>query len=598
MNKREIVRCLRLANDLWAIEGANPFRVRAHERAAEAILESPLAIEEILALPPGSIRGVGRETLAMIRELQEHGMSGLLGRMRITTPVDAAELLRLPGIGPKTARRLVHDMGICSPMELKQALASGALREVPGLGVSRLARLRRELDVLLERKLSTPIAAAWPLACQLVQQLEACPCVQRAAVTGAARRLASMMPTVDLVVACTDTRWLTQWAQSMGELVSRSDGGGPVRQGPADDGPDRNQDTPSVTVASQDHLHRLEVALPWAGESARVRLYAADATRFPQVWMRTTGDSTHQQVVAALLAENGVEWTADDRLVRGGKVLTVRDEADLYRLAGLPFYPPEVREGRGVLCDVGRLIQQTDIRGDLHVHTNWSDGLLSISQVVEAAEARGYEYVAITDHSRSLTIAGGLTPERVRQQAREIAQVRARSRIKILHGIEVDILPDGRLDLPDGVLMELDLVIASVHSALHQPRAQLTERVLAAIEHPAVHVIGHLTGRLLGRRSACDLDTGRLLQRAVELGVMFELNANPNRLDIAEDLLREAKSQGMKVPINTDAHHEPEFNHMEYGVRMARRGWLYREDVLNTLPYEELMERLRTKRHL
>ncbi|WP_067929372.1 PHP domain-containing protein [Alicyclobacillus shizuokensis] len=594
MNKREIVRCLRLANDLWAIEGANPFRVRAHERAAEAILESPLAIEEILALPPGSIRGVGRETLAMVRELREHGMSGLLDRMRITTPVEAAELLRLPGIGPKTARRLVHDMGVRSSIELKQALASGALREVPGLGVSRLARLRRELDVLLERKRATPIAAAWPLACQLVQQLKACPRVHEAAVTGAARRMVTMVPTIDLAVACTDTRWLNEWAQSVGELVSPSDGCDPARQGPASERPYR--DTLSVAEPAQSHLQPLELTVPWAGETARVRLYAVETARFPQVWMRTTGDSTHQRLVAAFLEQNGIQWTADERLVRGGKELTVHEESDVYRLAGLPFYPPEVREGKGVLCDVGHLIQQTDIRGDLHVHTNWSDGLLSIQQVVEAAEARGYEYVAITDHSQSLTIAGGLTPERVRQQAREIAQVRAHSRIKILHGIEVDILPDGRLDLPDEVLMELDLVIASVHSALHQPRAQLTERVLAAIEHPAVHMIGHLTGRLLGRRSACDLDTGRLLQRALELGVMFELNANPNRLDIAEDLLREAKSRGMKVPVNTDAHHEPEFNYMEYGIRMARRGWLYKEDVLNTLPYEEVMACLQRKR--
>ncbi|MCL6516767.1 PHP domain-containing protein [Alicyclobacillus sp.] len=561
MEKAEVVRCLRLANQLWAIEGANPYRVRAHDRAADAIEQSPLPLDEILQLSPGDIPGVGRETLAMIRTLIEQGMPGLLRRLDITIPVTSVELLRLPGIGPKTAHRLVHEHGIHSAADLDAALRDGRLRQIPGLGPNRLARLRRELTVFFERQHAVPIAIAWPLAVRLTEHIRSLPGVSRVSVTGPVRRLVTMSPAIDLVAAAEDPAPLFAWAGH----------------------PQPNEPCPtlSMQVPAQDH-------------PVPVRIRVTDERRFPLCLMRTTGDATHHEVITGLLRRRGITWTDDDRLL--GTAAVIRDETDLYDLVGLPFLPPEIREGRGLLCNPDALVDRSDIRGDLHVHTTWSDGSMSVAEAVQAAEALGYEYIAITDHSQSLAIAGGLDPERVRRQREEIHEVREHSRVRVLHGIEVDILPDGRLDLPDDVLFELDLVIASVHSAMDQSREQMTERILRAIRHPAVHIIGHLTGRILGRRAPYDLDLDRLFDEALVHGVLFELNANPNRLDISEDLLRTAKSRGMLIPVNTDTHHPDEFHHMEYGVRMARRGWLSSGDVLNTLPYDDLVRRLLRRR--
>ncbi|MBX6354126.1 MAG: PHP domain-containing protein [Thermoflavifilum sp.] len=574
MDKAEVVRCLRLANELWAIEGANPFRVRAHERAADAIEASPLSIDEILQLGPGRIPGVGPETLAMIRTLQTQGMPGLLERLGITIPVSCAELLRLPGIGPKTAHHLVHEHGIHSARDLDTALQSGL--HIPGLGPARMARLRRELAVFFERQRAIPIAIAWPLALDLEAWLQSLPHVTRVSVTGDLRRGVVLPPRVELAVSTSDA------GAVLGEVASRA-------TIDATTSPDSPANTTGCTV--------VDLRIPALQQEVPLRLHLTEDKCFAACLMRTTGDVTHHEVITRLLQERGIRWSPADELVRVSdtgreELIPLAEEPGIYRLLDMPYLPPELREGRGMLVDPATLIGPTDIRGDLHVHTDWSDGSMSIEEVVQAAEALGYEYIAITDHSQSLSIANGLTPDRLRQQREAIEAIRGRTHVRVLHGVEVDILPDGRLDLPDDVLAELDIVIASVHSGMGQSREQLTERILRAIRHPAVHIIGHLTGRLIGRRAAYELDLPRILEEAAACGVMLELNANPNRLDISEDLLRMAKARGLLVPINTDTHHRHEFSHMAYGIRMARRGWLSKGDVLNALPYEDLMRRL------
>ena len=566
MDKQEAVQCLQIANELWAIEGANPYSVKAHERAAEAILYAPLTINEILGLPPGTIHGVGRETLAMLRALEKGGMAALLERLEISIPIRVAELTRLPGIGPKTAHTLVHQHGIQSADDLSTALSEGRLGRIPGLGPSRLARLRRDLCVFLDRNRFIPIASAWPFAMQLEHQIRSIPGVQQVSVTGDVRRCVVMSPAIEWVVCTEDADRVLEWVRQFGYKPKSSASG---------------------IVA---------MAVPGQENRVPLRLYLTGQSNFASVLMGTTGDDTHQGVIKGLLQDKGIEWRTGGLLRQDGSTVSVAAERDIYALVGLPFLPPEIREGQGVLCPPAELVTRSDLRGDLHVHSTWSDGSLSIREIVYRAEALGYEYIAITDHSQSLTIAGGLTPERLQAQKAAIEAVQQQTRVKILHGIEVDILPDGRLDLPDETLFDLDLVIASVHSAMHQTREQMTRRIIRAIEHPAVHIIGHLTGRILGRRAAYELDTDLMVQEAHRHGVMLELNANPNRLDISEELLRQAKAAGMLVPVSTDAHHIGEFDYMEYGIRMAQRGWLHKDEVLNTLPQDQLQVILQKRR--
>ncbi|WDL98292.1 PHP domain-containing protein [Alicyclobacillus sp. ALC3] len=574
MDKPEVVRCLRLANDLWAIEGANPFSIRAHERSAAAIWDSPLDLEAILALPPSSIPGVGKETLAMVRALQAGGLPALLDRLQITIPLSAAELLHLPGIGPKTAHQLVHQLGIDSVGALAREFAAGRVQQISGLGPAKLARLKRDLEVMLERQHSIPIALATPVAEEVVAALQGMPGVQQAVATGALRRGVVSIPVIEVLVASDDASRVRQWAK------------------------DHCQHSRDTADERDDRLH---IQVQTAAEAVPVTITVTSVEQFPGVLFRSTGDDTHQQVIDEMLHEQGISWTADGRLQptdntagasKRGMPTSVQDEGDIYALVGLPWLPPELREDKGMLQDPSQLVEPSDIRGDLHVHSTWSDGSQSIREVAAKAESLGYEYIAITDHSQSLTIANGLTPERVALQQQEIAQVQTETPVRLLCGTEVDILADGRLDLPDDTLYSLDLVVASVHGAMQQSAQQMTERILSAIEHPAVHIIGHLTGRIIGRRAGYEVDVEAILQAAVRHGVMLELNANPNRLDISEVWLRRAQALGLLVPIDTDAHHQREFAHMAYGVRMARRGWLRRETVFNARPLAELLPKL------
>ena len=591
MDKLDVFKYLKLANDLWAIEGTNPYSIRAHDKAADAILTSEYEIEEILNLAPGTIPGVGKETLAMVQALQTAGLQGLLQRLNITIPKEAAELLRLPGIGPKTAHALVHQYHIHSASELQEELEHNRLQHIPGLGPSRLARLRRDLRVYLERQQLLPVAFAWPFAKELQAIIQQIPGVHKVSITGPIRRLVVMSHRIETVVAVFDKEPLLQWSRQWRQSKQLE-----KQESLLTESAILEPRTEQIHLDSTPEIIKLSIPTSQSNP-VPVRLYLTTPENYACVLMETTGDETHQEVMKGLLLQKSVDWTPSGLIGKDRTPIPAASETEIYSLVGLPYLPPEVREGQGLLCKPAQLIERTDIRGDLHVHSTWSDGSLSISQIAEAAEQLGYEYIAITDHSQSLSIARGLTPERIHKQRTELEEVRNKSKVKILHGTEVDILADGKLDLPDEILFELDFVIASTHSAMHQTKEQMTNRILRAIHHPAVHAIGHLSGRILGRRAPYELDAKHLLNEAAACGVMFELNANPNRLDISEELLRDTKAKGMLVPINTDTHHMNEFDNMEYGVRMAKRGWLYKENVLNTLPFAQLMRVLRRRRN-
>lgn len=599
MDAPAVVAALREIADLIDIEGSNPRQASAYRKAADALFESSAPFAAVLARP-SQIPGIGSKIGQVIRTIAERGVEAALDLLDITLPRSAARLIRLPGVGPKTAHTLVFQHGICALSDLQVALAAGKLRGVAGLGPNRLARLARDVAVLLERQHALPIALAWPAVQAICDTLRQLPGVEVAAVTGDARRFCVLCPRLEVVVGASDLTALVSWCAQNGEVKPSQQSGMEVGQGRAGSLERSEQaSAEGVSAPASDAAGAasvMDVRLNVGVDRVTLRVHCVAPDRFATKLMRTTGDATHQGVIEGLLSQAGYTWTASGIVDKKGRPVRPRSEAELYALVGLPYYPPEVREDRGLLCDPTRLIQRSDIRGDLHVHTNWSDGSLSVAEVVEAAERLGYEYIAITDHSQSLTVAGGLTPERLRQQWAEIESVQQRTSVRILRGIEVDILADGSLDLPDDVLSELDIVVASVHSAMHQSRATMTKRMLRAIRHPSVDIIGHATGRKIGIRAGYDVELTALLAEAAKSGVAMELNANPNRLDLSDVWLREAAAAGVQVPIDTDTHRAHEFDHMAYGIRMALRGWLTPQHVLNTLPLSALMARLHRRR--
>ncbi|GLG01949.1 DNA polymerase/3'-5' exonuclease PolX [Alicyclobacillus hesperidum subsp. aegles] len=485
-------------------------------------------------------------------------------------PREVAELCELPGVGPKIAADLYRRHRIATLEGLAEAL-NRSPRTFQSYGHNTVDRWQRDLPVLLERRHSWPIALAAPQADAICAELANLSGVTAVSVTGSVRRLAAMNRCIELVVACADRSALDAWCQKAGAVTRM----------PADY-PSAIATIRCTTGSGADELPVLiHVALPEA---------------FAAALLQSTGDPTHVEVVTKLLAEAGLTWSEAGLMHRETESIPIASEAELYARIGLPWLPPELREGESMLQSPSFLIQQADIRGDLHMHSTWSDGSLTIAELAETAERMGYEYIAVTDHSQSLTIAHGLTPDDLRRQRGEIEQVRRRAKVHILHGSEVDILADGRLDFPDEVLADLDIVIASIHTVFTQSRDTMTRRIQRALANPHVHILAHMHGRLIGKRSGYAVDTEQVLAAAAHHGVMIELNSNPNRLDIWDEWIRKAVKLGIAIPIDTDAHEPGEMNNITYGVRMGIRGWLPQAQVPNTLSYAELKQRLDARR--
>lgn len=559
MNKQSIATNVRQIADLLAISGENHYKVTAYRNAAAALLQSPFGLDEITHKSV-SVPGIGPDSLTLIRWCIEGGLKAAMEHLGISIPATSHQLLRVPGIGPKTALTLVHNYHVDSLAALQAALDSNRLLRKPGFTTDKVKRMKRDVAVLIERTCSYPIAQVWPWGMEFKYSLESLQGVDQVSITGDARRLMPMCKRLELIVSVHDQTPFQTWCEA--NCATRTDDGYEWHMGPSDN-------------------------------PLTVRVYATEPTSFAERQMETTGDQIHNEVIKGLLKQAGYSWTQTGICNDRGSRVSPATEEEIYALVGLPLFPPELRADRGLLQNPATLVQQADIQGDLHVHSNWSDGSLSIPEVVERAESLGYAYIAITDHSQSLSIANGLTPERVIAQKAELERVRSLAKIKLFHGIEVDILADGSLDLPDDILADLDIVIASVHGAMYQSRSQMTNRLVSAIRNPHVDVIGHPTGRIIGRRAGYELDIEAIVEEAARHGVALELNANPNRLDISEDGLRIAAQAGVAIAINTDTHHPNEFANMAYGIRMAHRGWLTKGAILNTLSYTDLSERLK-----
>ena len=555
--------------DLLEIEGANPFRVRAYRFAARTLRDLPAEVAEMVTKGEDltSLPGIGDDLAGKIKEILATGTAAVLEAQRKRVPATLTELLRIPGLGPKRVKRLAHELKIRSLSELQTAAQAGRVRTLAGFGEKTEQHI---LDALATRLAEAPRvqrAVAIPSAEALVAYLEQSSGVSRVIAAGSYRRGLETIGDLDILVTAPAGRAV------MDRFVAYQE----VRDVLA-----RGETKSSVRLQS--------------GLQVDLRVVPQDS--YGAALLYFTGSKAHNVVLRQLAQQRGLKLN-EYGVFRGDKPIAGETEESVYASLGLPWIPPELREGRGEIdaAKAGRLphlVDLQDLKGDLHAHTRATDGRNSLQEMAEAARLRGLRYFAITDHSRRLTMAKGLDSARLLQQTEAIDRLNATlSGITILKGIEVDILEDGNLDLPDEVLGRLDLVVGAVHSRFNLSNRRQTERIMKAMDHPHFSILAHPSGRLIGRREPYEVDMLRIIRKARERRCFLEINAHPERLDLTDIHCRMAKEEGVLLAVNTDAHSMLDLENARFGVGQARRGWLEKTDVLNTRPYAELRKLLK-----
>jgi DNA polymerase (family 10) len=513
-----------------------------------------------------TLPGIGDDLAGKMREIVETGSCRMLDALQTELPPAIAELLHVPGLGPKRVRTLWHDLDIQTPEQAARAARDGRIRALPGFGEKTEANILQAIEAHLSQTRRIKLATAAQYASTLVDALNRASGVKRVEVAGSYRRMSETVGDLDILVSAASD------SDVMARFVAYDEVSDVLAQGPM---------RASVVLKS-----RLQVDLRVVAESA----WGAALCYF-------TGSKAHNIALRRIARDNGLKLN-EYGVFHGSERLAGDSEASVYAALGLPWIAPELREDRGEIAAAraGRLpelVQLSDLRGDLHAHTRASDGNYTLEDMALAARARGLSYLAITEHSQRLAMAHGLDAERLEVQCDEIDRINQRLKgIVLLKGIEVDILESGGLDLPDAALARLDIVIGAVHSRFDLPRAHQTERILRAMDNPYFTLLAHPTGRLIEKRAPYDVDMPRIIRHARQRGCYLELNAHPERLDLLDTHCRIAREEGVLVAINSDAHSREDFANLRFGVGQARRGWLSAADVLNTRPLPELRQLL------
>lgn len=560
--------------DLLDLKGENPFRIRAYRNAARMIRDLGRELRDMVGAGEDltELPGIGEDLAKKIEEIVRTGQCAALEDLKSESAPGILELLRIPGLGPKRVKALNKSLGITNMEQLEAAAREGRIRELPGFGEK---SERQILEAIKARALTGKrflLAAVEPYADALTAHLRKVPSVQTVAVAGSYRRRKETVGDLDVLVVAEKSDAVSQAFVTYDE-VNRV-----LAQG----------DTKSSVLLRS---------------GIQVDLRVVEEKSFGAALNYFTGSKAHNIAVRRLGQQRGLKIN-EYGVFRGEQYVAGRTEEDVYGAVGLPYIPPELREDTGEIevaqkGELPALLDIQQIRGDLHIHTSASDGQSSIEEMARTAQSKGYDYIAITDHSKRLTVARGLDAKRLRKQVEEIARLNEKMRgFAILTGIEVDILEDGRLDLPEEVLKDLDIVIGAVHSHFNLPEGKQTERILRAMDNPCFNLLAHPSGRLLLERDAYAVDMGRILQHAKERGCCLELNAHPMRLDLDDSYCRAARDLGVLICINTDAHSMGELDHMRFGVGQARRGWLGAEHVLNTRPLREVQAVLKRMRRV
>ncbi|MGH7731376.1 MAG: DNA polymerase/3'-5' exonuclease PolX [Candidatus Eiseniibacteriota bacterium] len=569
MTNADVARILSRIATMLEIDGANPFRVRAYREGAR-IIESqgePVAAlsEEEGALE--SLPGIGKDLAAKIRDITRTGTTAIYEEMKARIPLEVVGFTELQGLGPKRVKTLFEQLGIQDRASLEAAARDGKLRELPGFGEKVEQNVLKALASARQWAGRVPLAGAWAVAHAIAGRIAQVRGVERVEIAGSFRRRKETVGDLD-VLACGGNS-----AEVMQAFVSQPDAAEVLGHG--------------ETKSSIRLRNGLQVDL----RHVAVESFGAALLYF-------TGSKAHNIELRKIAINKGLSLN-EYGLTRGERTVAARTEADVYAALGLAYIPPELREAEGEieLARGGRLpvlVEEHDLVADLHMHTDRSDGRDTLEAMVRAARDRGYRYCAITEHSKAIGFGIGFDEARVARSADEIAAVREQiPDIQVLHGLEVDILGDGDLDLGEAGLAMLDWVIVSLHSRLDQPPEVATARVLKALAHPRVCAMAHPTGRMIGSRQAAAFDMERVLERAAELGVAMEINAQPDRLDLKDAHARLAREKGVRMVIDTDAHSVAQLDFMRYGVFTARRAGLTKDDVLNTLPHAGFLTSLR-----
>jgi DNA polymerase (family 10) len=569
----EIARLFDLMADLLEIKGDNPFRIRAYRRAGqnlESLTEDIEAVAREGRLT--EIPGIGKDLADKIAEYLRTGRIRDVNALQKEIPRGVVELMNVPGVGPKTARLLFDKAGIRDVAALEALARAGRLKGLPGIQAKTEANILKGIAVVRRGQERMPLGRALPLAEELRRALEALREVDRLSLAGSVRRRKETVGDIDILVTSSSPEKVMDaftGLPQVGEVLERG-----------------------RTKASIRHR-----------EGIQVDLRVVEPEAFGAALVYFTGSKQHNIRIRDMalrkglkISEYGVFRESTGRRVAG------KTEADVYRAIGLAWIPPELREDAGEVeaaleGALPRLVEVGDIRGDLHDHTDASDGHHALEALVEAAQARGYEYILVSDHSRSSPVAGGLSVEALGAHVAKIRALRKRyPRIAVLAGSECDILPDGSMDYPDHVLAGLDLVVAAVHSRFKQPRAEMTRRICRALESPHVDILAHPTGRLIGERDPYDVDLDEVFQTARRHGKAVEINSYPERLDLGDVHARRAAALGVQVAISTDAHTLDQLENMALGVATARRAWIEAARVVNTWPLARLLDWARSPR--
>ncbi len=565
MNNREVADVFSRIGDMMDILGENRFKVLAYRRASENILSLGQDIHAYWeAGTLQEIPGIGKAIAEKIDELLTTGRLEFYERLQDQVPTGVVSLLEIPDVGPKTAKLLWEQMGLQSVAEVEAAARSGQLQQLPGMGAKSEAKILSGIEVLHRRSDRIPLGTAWPVATTLLQGLEdSCPEVQQATVAGSLRRMRSTIGDIDLLAASDAPEDVMRAFASLpqvGEVLL------------------------SGQTKTSVRLHN----------GLQVDLRVLEPSRWGAALQYFTGSQAHNVRVREIAQRQNLSLSEYGFKQENGDEILCPEEARVYETLGMPWIPAELREDRGEITaaqagELPGLIEWDDILGDLHAHTDWSDGAGTLEEMTQAARERGYRYLVISDHTQSLGVANGLTPERLLAQRAEIDALNAQlDDFVLLQGSELEIKADGSLDFSDKVLSELDFVVASIHTSLRQERDQITERMMNAVRNPYVDVIGHPSGRILGQREASAVDLDAVIAAAAETGTALEVNGIPNRLDLDDVHVRRALELGVKVAINSDAHHPGGLDNLPYGLATARRGWATGPAVLNTMTLEEI----------
>jgi len=565
MNNAAIAQVFQDMAELLELKEENPFKIRAYQKAARTIESLPVELEQLMN--EGRLReipGVGEAIAKKITELLTTGKLEVYEKLRSESPAGVTTLMAIPGIGLKTALRLSKELGISTVDELEKAVVAGKVASLYRLGDKTAANIMRHIQTLRRKDKRIPLGQALPLAEEIVSALKKYPGVRNMVAAGSLRRFKETVGDIDIMGTADDPENVIQAFVRLPQVEEVLAKG-----------------STKVSVIVKNGL--------------QVDLRMVEHDSFGSLLQHFTGSKEHNVTLRERAVKQGLSLSEYGiTVVKTGKTEKFTTEEDFYKRLGLQYIPPELRENRNEieLAEKGalpKLIELSDIEGDFHVHTEWSDGHDSVEAMAVAAQSKGYKYLAITDHSAGRGIAHGLNEERLRQQMAEIKSLDKKLKgIRLFTGIEVDIRADGALDYPDELLSEMDVVVAAIHSGMGQDRDKMTRRLIRALENPHVDILAHPTCRLLGEREPVDVDIEEVLRAALRTDTALEINAMPDRLDLKDIHVLRAKELGVKLIIGTDAHSIGQLDLMHFGVGVVRRGWCEGGDIINTMGLKEV----------